>query len=745
MDGRRRAVIVGVNRPADRKVQPLRYAEKDALAVAKLLTDPRIGTFHEDDVELFLGPKATASAIKRALRTAAKQAEPSDVLLVYFAGHGVLADRRDTDPYLATCDLVVDELDAEPERGLRMGFLRRDVFTKTAGSSFLILDCCHAGSFATDDVLAADESQRLQYTVDQMYQQLMARHSALLACPGDAATRERSDLQHGVYTHALLEGLRGAAAGAAGHVTFEELGGYVARLNLPTLPGSFVKGWGQTTVLTRPFEDHSQLSSEQAIARTEITVVACANPLDEMVDSATELLDRLFRSDYRPRSEQRSTRRLDLLRYAVEASSAAIVDYHNGSIQLVEATTLFDGAQVADGLAQAAQMSLAHRRAALGHVVLADGAKATLAVPLRYGAEENRLSMLVLVEPARTFLDMGEPLANALQTIWRMDEAADSQESELNLLTSWRAQFGRLPLAIYQRAFQLYQRINESLVMVFEPVMSLGTDPASVAVISWEALARRSADSRRAPAAVLNAAQVWGDQFTIERDGVLARKAILSYADAHAASVYRHGPRAPISINVAVRSLLSDAYTRVLRESLDEAGFNPRTVTLEISEQDPISPNPGETWLPNPNEFFRQRLASLVQTLAIHFALDDFGVGHASLDRLASLSLTQIKVDRAVLHHALALEELALVIKVARLALERGDVSTPRTVVVEGYDEEAPVALEDIYKVGVDYVQGYITGDPASPQLRTLSNELKTTIAMRLRSIGGRHMGMMGR
>ncbi|MGH3663915.1 MAG: EAL domain-containing protein, partial [Micromonosporaceae bacterium] len=326
-----------------------------------------------------------------------------------------------------------------------------------------------------------------------------------------------------------------------------------------------------------------------------------------------------------------------------------------------------------------------------------------------------------------------------LQTLWRMDLAAEPLESEIELLTAWRSQFGRLPLSLYHRAFEAYRQIVGSLVMVFEPMMSLGTDPAAVAVTGWEALARRDADSRRAPASILRAAQVWGDQFTIERDSVLARNALLSYAAAHAESVYRHGPRAPISINVAVRSLLSDAYSRTIEDALSETGMNPGTVTLEISEQDPITPNQGEDWSPSPHEFFRRRLAALTQSLSVHFALDDFGVGHASLDRLASLALAHIKVDRAVLHHPLALEELALVIKVARLALERGDASTPRSVVVEGYDSDAPVTLEELYEVGVDNVQGYITGEPASVRLRTLSDNLKKNTATRLKNCARRH------
>ncbi|HZP50213.1 MAG TPA: hypothetical protein VFB40_03535, partial [Actinocrinis sp.] len=73
------------------------------------------------------------------------------------------------------------------------------------------------------------------------------------------------------------------------------------------------------------------------------------------------------------------------------------------------------------------------------------------------------------------------------------------------------------------------------------------------------------------------------------------------------------------------------------------------------------------------------------------FAIDDFGVGHAPLDRVASFAATQIKVDRAILSHPLALDELDLVVKLAD--------------------------------------DGYIAEEPAPQQLRPLSQDLRNRIA----------------
>src|SRR5262249_36238610 len=123
------------------------------------------------------------------------------------------------------------------------------------------------------------------------------------------------------------------------------------------------------------------------------------------------------------------------------------------------------------------------------------------------------------------------------------------------------------------------------------------------------------------------------------------------------------------------------------------------------------------------------------ERLRVNFAVDDFGVGYASLDRVSTLPLTQIKVDRAILLHPvnLALEELALVARVARHAMRHGAASTPRPVIVEGVDDKSHVSLKDIYDRDIHFVQGYITEMPASVDLHALSSNIKERIAARVR------------
>lgn len=739
--GRMRGVFVGVNEcPIDNRIRDLEWAENDATDVCSILTEPDIGTLRKEDATLLLGHAANAADIKEILRSIAFESGPDDVLFVYFAGHGLLSPWSPGDePYLVTSDFSIEGLKRDPDRGLRMGFLRRDVFGVAPCSSFLVLDCCHAGGFAdAERTVASDRS--LRHAFDEFYARQLSRHSALLACPTNATTRERADLRHGVFTFHLLAGLEGAAAGADGTVTFEGLAGYVAALDLDPKPGLFVHGFGRTTVLTRPRPKGPATQSVHLVLEPltpPSEIVTLANPLDDAVDPLLRLVQVAFRGNQWPplrgRHADSASAQVALVQSALDATAAAVVNFGSDTFDIAAVSGRFERDGLPGVLTQLSRRVGEDGGANLGYICSEQSRYRTLAVPVAF-ERDNRVVCVVALDPARALLAMGEPLATVVRALWRADQRHDGLLAELGVLTALRGYFGRLPLAVFNYAFNIYRQLLSSIIMVFEPVMSLSTNPAMVGVHSWEALARRQADDRAAPRDLLEAAHVWGDQFVVERDRVIARQAILAYAQAHSRGTGRHGVPDPVSINVAVRSLLRDEYADAVEAAIEEAGLGPHKVTLEISERDAIAPSKDEVWLPNPIRYFQERLGVLGRRLRVNFAVDDFGVGHASLDRLAKLTLAQIKVDREILHHPLALAELSLVVNMAEQVLPGANDGSVRPVIVEGFDDESPVRLRDIYRCGIRYVQGYITERPASPELHSLRQDVRERVAAEVRS-----------
>jgi EAL domain-containing protein (putative c-di-GMP-specific phosphodiesterase class I) len=461
-----------------------------------------------------------------------------------------------------------------------------------------------------------------------------------------------------------------------------------------------------------------------------------ANPLDAHASSLELLLERFFRpgQDYADISSLGDKEaRLELVRYAVDASGAAEIDI--SSSEVVAMVGNYD-ARALNGLLLDRIAKIDDKGAVLGFAWMPPEDNGLQLLAILPGRNSGSASAIVLVNPAPGFLRIGEPIAVVLQSLWGEFPIDDPLVAKVRTLSSLRSRFGRLPVQIYQTCLDDYRKLLNSLVIVFEPVMILSEVPEMVGIHGWEALARRDLAARSAPVDILNLADTWGDGFVIERDITLAAKAITSYGQAHAQGLWKDDSPKPVSINVSVRSLLSGAYERALGQAISDVGIAPHMVTLEISERDAIEPFPGEKdWGPTPIAFFQNRLRELTRSLRVNFAIDDFGVGYASLDRVSSLNLTQIKVDRTILHHSMAKKELELIVQLAEEALNRDRSATPRAVVVEGVDAESPISLHELYKIGINYVQGYITGSPARPSLDPLSDEVRREVSLKVRGL----------
>ncbi|WP_432838781.1 caspase family protein [Dactylosporangium sp. CA-092794] len=501
MSDRRWAMFVGSNQCGVQvRVPALKYAENDARDMHALLTDGNIGTFDSTDTHLLLGHRATAAAVKTTLREIALGGSPSDVLLVYFAGHALVPDwAPQTDAYLGLADLDPSMLRDDPDHGLRMSFLRHDVFELFAGTSFLILDCCHAGAYLTN--------RRQHIPAIDAYGQQMDRHSALLSCPREASSREREQLQHGVLTHELLNALRGAAADADGRVTFNALARHaVEHVTQPT-PGHLVPMWGSTTTtLTQPAASrHARvqpLTDPVGIGK----IIPCANPMEQFTGTVQQLLKRVFKSkELVPAQRQgrdEGAGALERIQVALDAHSAAWVSFAPPDVRIINRTDRFNEADSRPMLQQCLQFVRPGMGSttSLGYLASDPGGRQMLCVPLP-SPNPAEAPALVIVEPAPALLAMGELLSGALRAIWGVGVGDDPVYAEVRVLTELRKAFGRLPLTLYDHCLNRYEELLQSLNMVFQPVIEIALQDHGVSPHSYEAwyAARRPSRAHRSP------------------------------------------------------------------------------------------------------------------------------------------------------------------------------------------------------------------------------------------------------
>ncbi len=134
---RRRALLIATGSYSDPGLARLRAPAGDVDALAEVLGDGSIGRF--DVQELVDRP---TEEIKRAIEGFFAEARRTDLLLLYFSGHGVLSQSRRF--YFATSSTALQYLRAT---AIEDGFVNGVMQESRARSIVLMLDCCHSGAF----------------------------------------------------------------------------------------------------------------------------------------------------------------------------------------------------------------------------------------------------------------------------------------------------------------------------------------------------------------------------------------------------------------------------------------------------------------------------------------------------------------------------------------------------------------------------------------------------------------------
>jgi hypothetical protein len=184
---RRLAVVVGANAAAPGR-KPLRFAHRDARAVAEVLRD--LGGFASADVSLLLDPHpdAVLGALDDALRDAAA-AKVETLVFFYYSGHADTASL-----YPAGHALSLEKLRARLEDGraaMRIG----------------IIDACRGGGWTGSKGLSASQTFAIEQALD-----LSTQGSVLIASSsGMEDAHESVALRGSFFTHHWNAAMRGAA------------------------------------------------------------------------------------------------------------------------------------------------------------------------------------------------------------------------------------------------------------------------------------------------------------------------------------------------------------------------------------------------------------------------------------------------------------------------------------------------------------------------------------------------------
>lgn len=206
--GRQRALVVGVsNYPSP--IPSLPGVANDAKAMADLLGSPP-GQFRGGEITTLLDAEATAAAIREQLEAALGKAGRDDTVFVYMAGHGTVQDGA---YYFVAHDTARGRV---AETAVPLADLRSTFDASPSRRVFVWLDFCHSGGVIERDAGAGPPDA--QAVIGRTLNVVGRGKIIVTACTALQTAKESKALGHGFFTHALLEGLRGAAADNKGRV-----------------------------------------------------------------------------------------------------------------------------------------------------------------------------------------------------------------------------------------------------------------------------------------------------------------------------------------------------------------------------------------------------------------------------------------------------------------------------------------------------------------------------------------------
>jgi WD40 repeat protein len=200
-------ITIGINKYKNPKYN-LNYAEADADGVDKAIKANSGLLFKEIVPYVIRNDKALKSNMMAALEDVKKKSLQQDVLIVYYAGHGVMTEGTNSEFYIAPYDVtqLYGKDDQLKEKGVSASQLKQYAQEINAQKQVFILDACQsAGALETVAVRGAAEEKAIAQ---------LARSTGtfwITATGSNQFATEFEKLGHGIFTYSLLEGLNGAA------------------------------------------------------------------------------------------------------------------------------------------------------------------------------------------------------------------------------------------------------------------------------------------------------------------------------------------------------------------------------------------------------------------------------------------------------------------------------------------------------------------------------------------------------
>lgn len=270
-------LLIGVSQYHDRRFPILQYSTIDVQRLSDAFADAT-QEFPNTSIQAYHDQATvpTVEAVRSGLDAIVSQANPEDTVIFYFCGHGALDPRLQQ----AVFCLADTQKDAMLQTGLSAIKLLGMLGSCAAKQQILWIDVCHANGMTAQTEVSELIDSPIEQLI-QMFRQHATQHSgfqAMVSCDAPIGkARQQSwkfpELGHGVFSHFLIEGLRGAAANPQGLVTASVLANYVHDRTVQYIDRSNQQlAWLHRETEDRPTRAISQTPIRIGQAQTQIVL-----------------------------------------------------------------------------------------------------------------------------------------------------------------------------------------------------------------------------------------------------------------------------------------------------------------------------------------------------------------------------------------------------------------------------------------------------------------------------------------
>ncbi|MCW5911687.1 MAG: caspase family protein [Cyclobacteriaceae bacterium] len=219
-------VTIGIDKYKNPKYN-LNYAQADADGVAGIISQKSKSLFQEVVPFAIRNDKAIKANIFAALNQVKTKALEQDMIVVYYAGHGVMSGGAEKEFYIVPHDVtqLYGRDDMLADKGISASDLKSFASAINAQKQVFILDACQSAG-ALDAL-----EERARGAAEEKAIAQLARSTGTFWITSTGAEQfatEFAKLGHGIFTYALLEGVGGAAdANKDQRLTIRELSTYI--------------------------------------------------------------------------------------------------------------------------------------------------------------------------------------------------------------------------------------------------------------------------------------------------------------------------------------------------------------------------------------------------------------------------------------------------------------------------------------------------------------------------------------